>query len=41
MLADITDRLDDDDELRFAALMLVLSILVFVAILREARGDAD
>lgn len=39
MLADITDRLDD--ELRFAALMLVLSILVFVAILREPRGDAD
>jgi hypothetical protein len=40
MLADITDRLDDG-ELRFATLMLVLSILVFVAIRREARADAD
>ncbi|WP_281381252.1 hypothetical protein [Halobellus ruber] len=40
MLADTTDRLDDG-ELRFAALMLVLSVVIFVAILREARTDAD
>lgn len=35
----LTDRVEAEGDLRFAALMLVVSVVVLVAILREARGD--
>lgn len=40
-MTELTDRSEADGELRFAALMLVVSVVVLVAIIREARADAD
>lgn len=40
-MARLTDRLRGDEELRFAALMLVVSVIILVAIIREARVDGD
>ena len=39
-MAELTDRVEDE-ELRFAAVMLVLSVIILAAIIREARGGAD
>ncbi len=36
-----TARVADDEELRFAAVMLVVSVIVLVAIIREARSRAE
>jgi len=36
-MTELTGRLRDDEELRFAAAMLVVSVIVLAAILREAR----
>ncbi|GGJ00752.1 hypothetical protein GCM10008995_08230 [Halobellus salinus] len=40
-MTELTDRVAADGELRFAGLMLVVSVLVLVAIIRDARADAD
>ena len=40
-MTELTDRFEAEGELRFAALMLVISVVVLVAIIREARTDAD
>lgn len=34
-----TDQSVDGSELRFAAVMLVVSVIILVAIIREARAD--
>jgi len=39
-MAELTDRVDGE-ELRFAAVMLVLSVIILLVIIREARGGAD
>jgi hypothetical protein len=36
-----TAQVADDEELRFAAVMLVVSVIVLVAIIREARSRAE
>lgn len=38
-MSELTDRLRNDDEIRFAALMLVVSVIILAAILREARPE--
>jgi hypothetical protein len=37
----LRDELRGDEELRFAALMLVVSVIVLAAIIREAQADGD
>ncbi len=40
-MAELTDRFADASELRFAAVMLVVSVIILVAIIREAQADTD
>jgi hypothetical protein len=40
-MVELTDQSVDGSELRFAAVMLVVSLLILVAIIREGRADGE